>query len=519
MAIRLNYNPMSVMTHASLARTDRLMSGVLQRMSSGERLQRSADDPAAMVVANNVRYYRTGVDRAKSNAEEAVAMLQTAEGGMDQITQTLQRMRTLAISALSTATADPNQNIALQGELEASIRSITTLAEGTTFGGTALLNGALRDNSLSSEAKDYYRALASDYTKLPGGMSDGSTITINPASGPLAKSSMVQNFGAGTPGMTVASPGPDSIVLSGPKGTATVNIAAGATIDVVAAAINANASLTGVVAAYDETTGDLTVESSSYGNATLSAVSSGLLTGGVNPASDQTLDITYLDASGISQTVTLTQDATSPGGLTFTNLTGGPEGVAPFTGFAPGAFSLSLLDTSSGAVGSTITPAGIAVDATRSGTTAFQLGALASQRVMVEIPDLRAGALGHSAGLAGSGFASLNDLLASAGPPAYAGVFVAGNATEALALIEASLNEVNRARGATGALQGSMVERVMDSLSLTSVNLREFEGVLRDVDMAAESAEYARVQVMIQAATAMLAQANQVPQTVLQLLK
>ena len=59
----------------------------------------------------------------------------------------------------------------------------------------------------------------------------------------------------------------------------------------------------------------------------------------------------------------------------------------------------------------------------------------------------------------------------------------------------------------------------MESLRGSAVNLRDFEGLLRDVDMAAESAEFSRVQVMIQAATAMLAQANQVPQSVLQLLK
>ena len=519
MAIRLNYNPMSVLTHAALSRTDRQMGRVLQRMSSGERLQRTAEDPAAMVVANNVRYYRTGVDRVQTNADEAIALLQTADAGMDQITQTLQKLRMLAISGLSTATADAKQNTALQAELEAGIRAITTMADGTAFGSSSLLNGSLRDVTLSSQALEHYTRLASDYTKLPGGMTDGATITINPPSGSLGKSSTTQNFGAGTPGSTVAIAAPETMVLTGPKGTATINLQAGATIDVVAAAINANAQLTGVVAAYDEVTGDLIAESGSYGNAALSVSSSSLLTAGVVAASDQTIDITYLDGAGIPQTVTLTQDATSPGGLTFTNLVGGPEGVAPYTGFAPGSFSLSLLDTSTGVIGSTIAPAAVALEGTRRGTTAFQLGALSSQRVIVDIPDLRSGALGHSAGLAGSGFASLEDLLARTGPPAYAGAFIAGNTAETLSLIDAALDEVNRARGVTGALQSSTVERVRESLSVSSINLREFESLLRDVDMAQESAEYARVQVMMQAATAMLAQANQVPQTVLQLLK
>ncbi len=522
MAIRINYNPMSVLTHASLARTDRLMSGVLQRLSSGERLQRSADDPAAMVVANSVRYYRTGVDRAESNAEEAVTMLQTAEGGMDQITQVLQRIRGLALSAMSTSTTDPNQLAALQSDLEAGIRSITTMATGTTYGANGLLDGSLRDVSLSDTAKDYYKSLKPDFSKLPAGMTDGAALSIDPASGTLTKPAKLQNFTAGTLGSAVATATAGTLVLTGPKGTTTLNIAAGTTIDAVTAAINASSSLTGVAAAYDAVTGDLRVESTNYGNATFAVASAGLggmLNGAVIPAANRTIDIDYVDAGGITRTVTLTQDPASSNGLTFTNLAGGPEAVAPFTGFAPGAFSLTALDTSTGDVGSSISPAGLTVQGTRIGTTAFQIGALASQRVAVEIPDLRGGTLGQSAGLAGTGFASLDDLLARSGPPVYAGALKAGDAGTALALIDAALTEVNRARGAAGSLQGNTVERVMDSLRTSSTNLAEFESLLRDVDMAKESAEFARVQVMMQAATAMLAQANQVPQTVLQLLK
>lgn len=523
MAIRINYNPMSVLTHANLSKTDRLMSGVLDRMSSGQRLRRSADDPASMVVANSVRYYRTGVERAQSNAEEGVTMLQTAEGGMDQITQILQRIRNLAVASLSTATTDPKQQEALQADLEAGIRSITTITAGTTYGGNALLDGSLRDITLSDEAKDYYRSLRPDYAKLPGGMQDGSAITISPASGALDKSYTSQAFAPGAAGTTVATVGAKTLPITGPKGSATINLAPGTTIDGLTAAINAVSGLTGVAAAYDQTTGVLRAESTSYGNSALSigpSVPAGLFGGAVVPGTNRTITISYTNAAGtVIPGVVLTQIPTSADGLSFANLTGGPEAVAPFTGVAPNAFTLTVKDTSTGAVGSTVSAAGIAVQASRVGTTAFQIGALSSQRVTVEIPDLRAGALGHSAGLAGTGFASLDDLLARTGPPVYAGAFNAGNATEALALIDAALTEVNRARGATGSLQGNTVERVMDSLRVSSVNLREFEGILRDVDMAKESAEYARVQVMIQAATAMLAQANQVPQTVLQLLK
>jgi flagellin len=517
MAIRVNYNSMSVLTNANLAKNDRMLERVLDRLSSGERLRRSADDPAAMVVANSVRYHRTGVDRAQSNAEEAVTMLQTAEGAMDQISATLQRLRTMAIAASSNATVDADQLRALQTDLDSAVRSITTIAAGSTYGGVSLLDGSLRDLALSDTAKRAYRELRPDYTRLPGGIADGTQLAIGAASGVLDRTATVTAYTAGTPASDPAFSGSGTLAINGPLGSTTIALASGMTISGAVAAINASSAITGAIAAYDAATGDLRVESRNYGNAPLSLNSTivGFLDGAVVPGTNKTITLDYTDRDGNPQSVLLEQDPTSADGLTFANLVGGPNGVPPdpaFTGFAPGAFSLVVRDPGDGGVGSTIAPATAGLTATRAGTTGFQIGALASQRVTVEIADLRAGALGHSADLATSGYDSLESL-------ASGQALVNGDATHALAVIDAALAEVNRERGHAGALQGNTVERVMESLRVSSTNLRDFEGILRDVDVAAESAEFSRLQVMVQAATAMLAQANQVPQTVLQLLR
>jgi flagellin len=486
-------------------------------------LQRSADDPAAMVVANSVRYYRAGVSRAQSNAEEAVTMLQTAEGAMDQITQMVQRIRNLTISALSSGTTDSSQMAALQADLDAGVRSITTIATSTSYGGLSLLDGSLADNSLSDNAKVYYQSLIGDATKLPGGIMAGTTLSIGAPSSPLARSYQIESYGAGIPATTTVGGSPPApgwtgtISLTGPKGTMNIPATETTTIDDVVKTINASSSVVGLIAAYDPATGDLQVESTSYGNSTFSLASDfGMFAGGSVSASGSDIILEYTDAAGALQQVTLSQDPTSPGGLTYTNANGGiPEGsLPPYTHFAPGAFSLTVRDPNTGGINQVIQPAPTGLTATRSSSTAVQIGALASQRVTIDIADMRAGALGHSAGLAGSGvgFASLEDLVTNQ-------ALLSGNATEALTVIDAALAEVLQIRGAAGALQGNTIERVMESLGTSVVNLQEYEGLLRDADMAAESAEFARVQVMLQAATAMLAQANQVPQMVLQLLK
>lgn len=514
MAIRLNFNPMSVLTNTNLAKSERLMSKVLDRMSSGERIRRSADDPAAMVVANAVRFHRRGVEQASSNAEEAVTMLQTADGGMDQITQVLQRLRSLALAASNEATADPSQLVALQNELDAGVGSVTTIATATTFGGIKLLDGAMADNSLSDDAKVYYKSLVGDATKLPGGIKAGSTFTIGAATLPLSRSYQNDSYAPGTPGTTVVG-GPGTITLNGPKGTVNVPVNATTTIDDVVKTINASSSQAGIVAAYDPVAGDLQVESMSYGASTFGVTSDfGMFAGAAVPATDAVIQLDYIDASGTLQVVNLQQNPASPNGLEFTNTLGGaPEGTPPpYTQFAPGAFTLTLKDPNTGGINATIQPVTAGMTASRTSSTAVQIGALASQRVSIDIADMRSGALGHSAGLASSGYSSLDDLVTSQ-------ALVNGNAGQALDLIDAALAEVLQVRGRTGALQANTIERAMDSLGTSVVNLREYEGILRDADMAAESAEYARTQVMIQAATAMLAQANQVPQSVLQLLK
>ncbi len=514
MAIRLNYNPMSVLTNANLSRTDRMMSRTLDHLSSGERIRRSADDPAAMVVANAVRYSRRGIERAGNNAEEAVTMLQTAEGGMDQITQVLQRMRALALNAANEATQDPSQLKALQQDLDQAVKSITTIATTTTFGGVSLLDGSLADVTLSDDAKEVYTALKADSTSIPGGVKTGSTLTIGAISGPMQRTSQTELFGPGTPGGSPVG-GPGTMTITGPKGTTVIAIPASATIETAVSAINAATSITGVMAGYDDVTGNMTMESTSYGSGLISATSDigGFLVQTPVPGVDQIVQIQYTDSNGASQTVNMLQDITSPNGRTFSNTDGGPEiPPGPYTGYQPKAFSLTIADTSGGGIGATILPPAAGLTGQRTSTTAFQLGSLASQRTVVEIADMRAGALGHSANLAASGFASLQDLILNQ-------ALVNGNSTEALQVIDAALAEVNRTRGQTGSLQGNTVERVMESLGVTGDNLAQFESILRDVDMAAESAQFARIQVMIQAATAMLAQANQVPQSVLQLLR
>ena len=664
MAMRVNFNLAAVFAHQNLRSVDRLMEQSIDRLSSGVRIRSAGDDPAAMVLANNLRHHLSGVQTATQNSEEGVSMVQTAEGAMDQMSSLLLRMRTLTVQAANGAVNDPASLTALQAELDAAVSSITRTATDTRFGTLPLLQGQLSDNLVDSDDRDVVKNIRYDATNLPGGITKGSALTANVAApvtltrssvavtltgltsplpgttvlqgldqngttldavdgktftvtgalgsrtltmpaggtindvvsqvnaytsqtgaranydaatgqltvesttfgnGPLSMASADMTSGASTVGLLdsdtrtalnvtltgLTSPLPGSTVLqgldqngttldavdgtaftvNGPLGAQTLTIPPAATIDSVVAQINAVTTQTGVNATYDANTGILSLLATTQGNGALDVASADMTVGATTvglldldttttpatntfatAATNQTMQFSYVDAGGTSRTLTLTQDPASAGGLTFTNLSGGPEAVAPFTAFGPGAFSLTLQDTSDGTLGSTLTiPVG-SYGAIRQSTTFIQTGALANQTTIVDIPDLRAAALGHTAGLASTGFASLQDLSTSS-------ALTTGNTDSAFAVIDAAISEVNLARGSVGAIQANSLETTLDSLRISFENLTGAESQLRDTDFAAESANYARNNIIYQAATAMLAQANQIPQSILQMLK
>lgn len=544
MSLRINFNLAAVFAHHNLRGVDRLLSQSLDRLSSGVRISRAGDDPASLVLANNLRHHLMGVQQATQNSEEGVTMVQTAEAAMDEVSGLLTRIRTLTLDAANGGMHGTASRAALQAELDQAIGSISRIANDTRFGNLPLLQGRLSDNAVGVDARTVLQTVTHDLTNLPGGIADGSaltttlaapvtlsrssaTVTLSGAVSPLPGTSVLQ--GLAQNGTTLDAVDGSTLTITGPLGSRPLVLPAGASINDVVAQVNAFTAQTGVRAAYTAASGQLRLESTAFGNGPFGIVSSDMTTGGstvglldsdttaatntfVSAATNQTVQFSYTDAGGTPRTLTLTQDPTTAGGRTFTNLTGGPEAVAPFSAFAPGAFRVTFQDTSGGAVGSSVVIAAGSYGAERRSTTFIQTGALANQTTQLDIPDMRAGALGHSAGLAASGFASLQDLVTQS-------ALTTGNTTNALAVIDAAITEVTAVRGSAGAIQANALEATLGSLRVSYENLTSAESQLRDTDFAAESAAYARHNIVYQAATAMLAQANQIPQTVLQMLR
>jgi flagellin len=550
MTLSVLYNSPAGITLSNLETVNAGMSQSIQRLSSGVTIATAADGPGAMVQTNHLRQDIAALQTATSNSQNGISLLQTAGGSMQQIATTLNTLRDLALQAANSGVQTPDSLLALQQELDQGVASITQAANGCQFASLNLLQGGLDGNTLSAAATSVLTGISQDATRLPGGIAAGSTVTASAAtpttlshttvqvtlsgsSSPLPGSTLIQ--GLSQDGTTLDTAAGGSATITGPLGFATITVTPTTTIDDVVAQINAYTGSTGLRAAYDPTSGVLDMASTAYGASTVAVQSTTMSSSGpvgllqsdttpsppppapptvnsfITPAADQTLTLSYTDAAGTARTLTLTQDPTSPGGLTFTNATGGPEAVAPFTAFDPGAFSVTVADTSGGALGGQITIPTGNYAATRTTSSNLQIGGSSSTTVPLDIPDCRAGALGHSAGLASQGWASLQDLVTGQ-------ALVHGNATQALQVVDAAIGEMATAAGAVGALQSDALTPAMHSLQTSVANMTSSASTISDTDFASASALFSQQQIIYQAATAMLAQANHIPSTIMQML-
>lgn len=548
MTLGVNFNRMAINTHRNLAVVNRDLNTTLERLSSGVRIQRAGDDPSSLMLANAMRHHLRGLAAASQNAEEGVSMLQTADGALDQVSSLLTRLKSILVQAGNEGVLDTYGTQALQDEANQIISSVTRVAGDTRFGSLNLLDGTAGGTVLDEASKTVLKSIDFAASALPGGIQKNSPITVTmPAGGlsmtrdrvaatlstangslaPATSDTLVAGLWQGAVGSQTQLTGvPASLSLTGPKGVnQTVTVTATTTVGDVVAQVNAQSAATGLRA--DLTNGVLTIESTTFGPGTMTLASSamngtvGLLdsdtaTGAnafASAGTTGTLTLGYTDLVGIARTMTLTQDPTSAKGLTFRNTAGGPEAAPPYTAFDAPAFRVTLQDTTDGSVGSTLSASDAqSYSATRTSATQIHTGALTDQRIELDLPDMRANALGFSAGLAASGFATIQSITTLS-------AITQGRSQEALQVIDAAISEVASVRGRLGAVQADGVEAALNNLQVAQENLTASESRLRDADFALESATFTRQQILYQAATAMLAQANQIPQTVVDLLK
>jgi flagellin len=406
--MRINQNIMAMNAFRNLAVTNNRLAKSLEKLSSGYRINRAADDAAGLVISQSLRAQVSGLQQATRNAQDGISVVQTAEGALTEVHSMLNRVRDLIIQSANTASSDSTARAAAQNEIDQLRSEIDRIAGSTAFGNQKLLNGSFG----AQEAR-----LTAETTSASSG------VTVNSASNTF-----------------------DLTLDAGAAASLSVTITLTTGTYVTAASYEAEVQ--------DAIDTELSAGTSFVGG----------------------VDVHVRDLGGGTWSIELVRDSNEDDGA---------------------------LATANVGTGAPIITADSAT-VTTTGGGVFQVGAnvTTTDQIELSISDIRI-----TSGTVGA-FTSLSAV----------DVTNTADYESAQTLVDDAIDEVSSLRGQLGAAQNRF-ESTIANLQVTTENLSASESRIRDTDMASEMVTFTRAQILLQAGTAMLAQANAAPQTILRLLQ
>jgi len=471
----INTNIMSLNSQRNLNRSQNALQTSLQRLSSGLRINSAKDDAAGLAISERFTAQIRGLNQAIRNANDGISLSQTAEGALAEAGNILQRIRELAVQSAN-ATNSASDRQALNAEVGQLVAELDRIATNTEFNGQKLLDGTFGSAIFQVGAN--------------------ANQTIGTTTGNFRTSQYgdYRVSGAASSGAATARIAGETITVNGSLGSRDFTIAAGESAKGVAESINAFANETGV-RAFAKT--ELEVSFDAAGAYIIDVTS--------DNESPETIAFTLGDptsADGLSAAVTAFNDASSKTGVTarlnedstaiiLTNATGN---------------NITMSDQASANAGN-VNVGGAVLAANGTVDTAVITG-------QVTFDSDKSFSVSGTAGQSLTNSIEASDLMSVA----QLDVSTVKDANEALAIVDAALNIVNGQRAKFGAIQ-SRFESTIANLSTNAENLTAARSRIRDADFAQETAELTRAQILQQAGTAMLAQANLQPQNVLALLQ
>ncbi|WP_280152150.1 flagellin [Piscinibacter sp. XHJ-5] len=485
MAQTINTNISSLTAQRSASKIQDQLSTAMARLSSGLRINSAKDDAAGLAISERFTTQIRGLNQAARNANDGISLSQTAEGALAEVSNNLQRIRELSIQSAN-ATNSATDRVALQQEVAQLIAEVDRVATQTEFNGLKLLDGSFTTKSFqiganANQTIDVAGIASARATAL--GQGYGSTIagtTLGATTGITAAGQFTLQVGTNTAIDVFAASGGAAIAGDAKS---------------LANAINASgiSGLTATAAATSSAAGTYTDSGAvTAGTATLTLNGIGISlnvtgVGGTDVANTLAAINQNSAATGVSAV------ANGGGGLTLTAADGRNITMAYANGTATVATASDL-----GLTGVAATTYG-SYSLSYTGSSTITVGGSAAANVK--------GVANGATNAQATGTAVMNVDIST----------VAG-ANAAIRSMDNALDTVNSQRAALGAYQNRFSSTIA-SLQTTSENLSASRSRIQDADFAAETAALSRAQVLQQAATAMVAQANQLPQQVLQLLK
>ncbi|WP_297476073.1 flagellin [Ferrovum sp.] len=486
MAIYLNTNIVSMMAQQNLSNSQTQMATAIQQLSSGLQINSAKDNAAGYAIATVMGSQLGGYAQATRNANDAISLAQTASGAMQSIINNLQTMRSLAVQSANATYSNANRS-SMNAEVQQLSAEIQRVAMSTKFNGVNLLDGTFTAQNFQVGANN----TANSVIQLSG-ISSMETSQL----GSAGASFQATLTGAATTAALTAG----ALTLNGIQvGASVAGAAPGQTADSaysIANAINAVSATSGVTA-----TANPTSVSGSSGISTgftsgvaansfsVNGVNVGAVAAGGSAAGEGANTAAAINLISAQTGVTATANATT-GAVTLTAADGRNIVLAENTGY-------TTLVTDTG-----LTPA------TTRGT--LTLNSTGSSGIV-----LSGGTPADAGFTAGTTAATTTSSVNSI---AAMNVSTQSSAQQAITTIDGAINTVLQAQGLLGAIQNRLTS-VVSNLATSTQNLTAAQSQIQSTDFAAVTATLTRTQILQQAGTAMLAQANAMPNAVLTLLK
>jgi len=413
MGMRINTNTAAMNAYRNLSVNDSAMSKSLEKLSSGLRINRAADDAAGLAISEGMKSQIGGLKVAIRNTQDGVSVVQTAEGALAETTSILQRMRDLSVQAANTGGLSSDAKSNIQSEIGQLNSELNRIASSTTFNGKKLLDGTYTGNNFQV------------------GANANETISVSIGTAMNAN-------GLGVDGVDVTGVGTNVAGATGSASTVSITNATSGTASVIT----------------------ITASNPSSANAAFSA------------------------SGSVSETSAVAEFGKLDGTISF----GGKSlnlGTVDYSKATTGAQALTALNAAATAAGISGT---FAVNSSNTAQLTFTASAAAATSSAADI---------------------------SKATPTFA---QASGADAAIAKLDLAISKVSSTRADLGALQNRF-EHTTANLNVAVENLSASNSRIVDVDMASEMTTFSKNQILVQAGTSMLAQANQSAQSVLKLLQ
>jgi flagellin len=498
MASTINTNIASLTAQRNLASSQASLNTSMQRLSSGLRINSAKDDAAGLAISDRMTSQIRGLNQAARNANDGISLSQVAEGAMGSMSANLQRIRELAVQSAN-ATNSTSDREALQQEVTQLKQEILRVATQTEFNGLKLLDGTYSGQQFQVGANANQTINVSVSSAMPADMG------VNSASSALTGSISTATLGA----LNKVTADLGTITISGNGVTSDpFTIALNATGKTIATSINAVSAATGVVATA-KTTATISGVSAGTVSFTLTGTGSKPITATVTSPNDLSAVAAAINKETATTNITATSDLL--GNLVLTDADGNDIKVVTTQ---TAALSIGM---GTAKIRGTETPAVIALDAgALDGGGAPVVGAGTATVGAKLTLDSKSqftvlGAIETTVFASGSVASGINSV-------ATLDISTVANANDALKVVDAALSLVSSNRATLGAVQNRFLTTI-ENLNTTSENLSASRSRIQDADFAMETANLSRTQILQQAGTAMVAQANQLPQGVLALLR